>query len=87
MNQYEMVVLIVAVVMIGAALKHAIGPMTEVWREHLNRGNGTGDEAETGSTQAQLAKLEELLGADLDAFNRQALETGLPAVANGEQGL
>ncbi|MGV6827377.1 MAG: hypothetical protein ACWA5Q_10415 [bacterium] len=59
MNQYEMVVLIVAVAVLGAALKHAIGPLTEVWRDHLKHNNGHDDpEPTNGNTQEQLERLE-----------------------------
>ena len=35
MNQYEMVALIVLIVVFGAVLKHAIGPLSGIFRERL----------------------------------------------------
>lgn len=43
MNQYEMVALIVLIVVGGAVLKHAIGPLSGIFKDHLKQNPLNGD--------------------------------------------
>lgn len=61
MNQYEMVALIVLIIVCGAVLRHAIGPLSAIFKDHLKEkpihGGRTGQQAE--AVDQRLKQLEQ----------------------------
>lgn len=60
MNQFEMVAIIVAVVVLAGVLKHAVGPLNETLKEHL-KDNRSGKNGESGSDDERLKSIEKRL--------------------------